>query len=851
MKKKYILIPIICIVVLIGVITAVMLLNQSNYLKKLPYDHVSTTSYNGVEIVGEEGLFYLVKDDKKVSKGYASLKSVNDYYGDIEELIKQGKKVKIFDYYIAHTSENSDYLIVNSEGDEVYISGDSYSLDATSTKLPFLVFVNNTNGLQAAVSLDRLDSDISYKSGNELTLRPFKRISAQITCDSSANCAYLETEDISDSSQKSYFRSDGIKITSGADISITRLYKENEPHTSYVYFYNATDKKLLSASGELISQDITERYKAGDENWQYTFSIDAQTSRSYITVFSPSKVFTLSSNEYYLNTFAYAGNCVTAIKISTSKYEIIGLSGTSIGSYSSARINGTAFTVQNHDGSYSCLDKNGNVIMTGNYPDMTLVPELSGDKYSVFSSPMYDTANNSRYYHFAKAGAGHYSLNTEGLEISVLEPDHSSFIIKKENKYSVFAPFSTAKTSAEYDTVSVHNQNGVIWCLAENYKNGKIDIVDPLTAMAALSINCSEEEFAKYRILHDNNIALATDPLDTDTAVHISIIKVEKYDTEEVLNSAKYYAVYRTAPILDQGYPNAVLSVLELGANLKLDEPYNAYTSNNYLVAHTSTGSNVFSLDESFTLSSVASIPYHIDRVIYDIQDPETNYFVVKSDNGMEGLYDTDSKAILAPYYNDVKSVEGGYITVSMRGAYGVIQSKSNGKIKTVIDFLYANIIPLGDGGYYTVMRNGQEDVYDKNKLVLTVNNIQRITSYTENENGCIRVSYSHIFSSDSTLHIHRSHQRVRLDFGNYTNLPSADTSTELNSRSTVIYYYTASKLVHTQVIHPTDNITDLMSSLYSQAEGQIWYTNEGAKEIVTENHLYNRHIIKLYSANQ
>ncbi len=849
MKKKYIILPILFIIILIAIIIAVAISFQTDYIQKLSYDHVSDTVYNGVEIVGEDGLFYLAKDGKKVSHGYASLKSVNDYYGNIEKLIEDGKSVELFDYYIAHTVENSDYLLVNSEGEEVYISGDSYSLDTENTKLPFLIFTNNSNGLKSAISLNRLDSDISYKSGNELTLRPFKKITAERTCDNSANCAYLETEDIADIGQKSYFRADGIKITTGTDISVTTLFKENSPKTSYVCFYNSTEQIIVSANGELIAKDITSRYRVGEQDWQYTVSIDEQTAQNYITVFSPLKSFTLSSDDYYLNTFTQYGSCMSAVKKSTGKSELINLSGTTLGVYSSVMLEAETLKAQSSDGDFYYFDRNGNVIMRSNYSDMLAISELSDKEYTVFTSQLYNEANNSEYYHFAKADASLYTLNISNIEINKLSASHASFIIKKNDMYSIFTPFSVSKESDEYNSIKIHSQNGVLWCLAENYETGKMDMVDPLTSKSVFSINCSDEDFAKYRILHDSNTALALNSLDTDTAVHISIIKMEKYDTEDMLNSTRYFAIYRNAPIAHKEYSNASLNVLELGNNLKLDKPYRAYTSENYLIVYTSSHSNVFSLDESFMLSSTASIPYQIDRIISDIQDTDKDYFVVKTENEMEGLYNTNSEAVLTPYYNQIKQIEGEYITVSLRGAFGVIQIKNNGKTKSVIDFLYSDIISTGNGGYYTKMRNGQEDIFEKGKQVLTVNNVTVVHSYKADENGVITVSYWYLFSSDAKLYIHRSEQSVKLTFGDYERITQPDSET-LNNRSVVIYYYSSSKLVHTQVIHPTDNITDIISSLYYQKEGQIWYTSDSGTESVTTEYLSKLHIIKLYSTN-
>ena len=74
MKKRYILIPLACVLALVVIVVAIAIALKASYLEKLSYDHVSENVYNNVEVVGDEGLFYLVKDGKKASDGYVSLR---------------------------------------------------------------------------------------------------------------------------------------------------------------------------------------------------------------------------------------------------------------------------------------------------------------------------------------------------------------------------------------------------------------------------------------------------------------------------------------------------------------------------------------------------------------------------------------------------------------------------------------------------------------------------------------------------------------------------------------------------------------------------------------------------------
>ena len=96
----------------------------------------------------------------------------------------------------------------------------------------------------------------------------------------------------------------------------------------------------------------------------------------------------------------------------------------------------------------------------------------------------------------------------------------------------------------------------------------------------------------------------------------------------------------------------------------------------------------------------------------------------------------------------------------------------------------------------------------------------------------------------------HATEQIAKLSFGSYDGCPPITSAEPLNTRSTVIYYYSKSKVIHTQVIHPTDTVSDVLQSLYLASDGQIWYTSENAQAPVTAEYFQGRHIINLYALN-
>ena len=310
MKKKYIIIPVVCVLALVAIIISVALILNTGYLKRLSYDHMNPNVYNGVEVVGDDGLFYLVKDGKKVSKGYVSLQSVNDLYSkSLLEAARNGKSVVLFDYYLAKAEENSNYMLVNSEGEEVTVMGESLSLDRETTRLPYLVFTDNSNGRKAVISLHRLDSDLSYKSGNELTLRPFKDVTPGRVSDDSVLYTYLVTNDIADEQQTSYFGADGIKLSSGKEIYPIELFAKSNGQR-YLYFYNVDDKKIFSVNGELVATDVVQIFREAASDWKYALCYNEESESSRIVIFSPQRSLSLSDKDYDLTTHWDSVNCL-------------------------------------------------------------------------------------------------------------------------------------------------------------------------------------------------------------------------------------------------------------------------------------------------------------------------------------------------------------------------------------------------------------------------------------------------------------------------------------------------------------------------------------------------------------
>ena len=549
------------------------------------------------------------------------------------------------------------------------------------------------------------------------------------------------------------------------------------------------------------------------------------------------------------------GNCIVAPKTGGAETTILGLDGSIIGTYSSVTTNNGIVLTALSNGRYYYLNKSGKSVMDSEYGDLVADQELSSDTCAVLTSDNYNAAKSGKWLLFAREGAELYSLNKdEILSIGKLSCDGYHVTVKsadgKESSY-LLAPFSETKRSPDYDSFEVISQNGIAWVLATSYSRLTYDIIDPLTAEAFSVKLASEDDFAKHVFTHEGNIALATDKSDKDTAVHMSVIKLAKYDTDYIVNNSRYFVLYRSAAHTDKQHGMSPLNVTEIGKDLLLEDPYDVFTSYNYLVTNTTSGSTVYSLNESLVLVATATLPYSVDQIMTDYADHSIRYFKVVTDTGLYGLYSPTSEAILTPYYTDITSAEDGYFTVKMREAYGVIHVDGK-KVKTVVDFLYAHVLPLGDKGYYAVTGVGDIDIYSGRTVIFSesVQSLSTLKFFSTDDEGKLIKSEGILMGARGKLYVHYPEHPLDDAFEEYKCGGSVDEG-DLNARAQVIYYYRGSELVHTDVIYSGETVGEL----FEAESGTVWYTTDNADEqnessAITNANSLKGYIIKLYTQN-
>ncbi len=766
-SKRYFIIPAVCIAVLVAIIVSVALFMNNRFFKRVSYDHIDTNAYNGVEIIGEDGKFYLSRDGKKISKGYAYLRSVNDLYTQkvLSELAESNKPVVLFDYYIATSSEDTSIcMLITSSGEEYIISGEGYTLDTSRSKLPYLAYTNNKSGLVGVVSLQRLDSDISYKSGKELTLRSFTDISVKYTDSDDALGSYLVTEDVADSDgtvKSSYFRNDGIKLTTGSSVETIALSKKNE-QKNYLYFYNPSDRNIVSVTGELIASDINDVIEASYD-WGYAECTSPSTNSQYIVVFSPDRAFTLTDASYDLSSMWKTFDRAIILEAADSQgFDIINVTTAKTTRYQKIEwVNGGIVRATNNDGQYYYLDGDGAVLMKSESADMTLDSNLSSDTCYV----LYEAANTGKKY-FTRAGSEPYIFDNAQVSVAKLENTfiYDTYTVSKldgvDIKYALLAPFSALKMSDYYNSVECSVNNSVAWVKASSIERSTLDILDPLTLKVVSGFHLAAEDFGDYSLKSAYDHTLYTDKRNDDTEVNINVVTLTRSSTDSLKNSVRYFALYRSAHYLSDSFYTAPLQANEFDSDLLLDNPMTGFEKNNYLVTHSPSGSKIYSFDSNLELVNTANIPYPVHNLIQDAVTKE-NYFTVRSSyeaNAKFGVYNAKGECLLSPYYGAVNAAADSRFAVVLRGAYGIVKAKPNGATKTIVDFEHPYIQHLCGDAFVAAKNDTQIDIYRGKRIILSgiVTSVNDINYYTVAEDGSLTRNYGAIVNIEGKSYIHR-----------------------------------------------------------------------------------------------
>jgi len=862
-KKTAILIFSGVAVLLVALTVTLVLILHQDYIKKTDFDHVSSVSYNDVYIVGNEGLLYLCRGDEIISDGYVSLRSVNDGYAEDAPHWMDADDVVLFDYYIARRAGLSQYLLVTASGEEYKITGDNYSLAAI--RLPYLIFVNNTTGERAAISLLQLHSDLSQKTENDLSLTSFLEVTPVRAHDDDALYSLLETKGASADTPYAVFTDEGKRIFSAK--SYERTLFSDDADRAAIYYEDTDTHTVYSSNGEKLCVGAASVIEVNDE-WGYMpLSLTDYGDPSGVAVFSYQKNYLITDSSLNFSSLqAFDGSLAIPKKDAATVTLYRAISGTS-DAYSSLSDVGDGLlraTVAD-SAEFHYLSEDGQLLLRSPHADMMADLALSSPTCLVITSAQYDAEQGGvRHLHFAKKDTAAVTATIDnGMTVTPLYANGGTvavegvFLLCAEQNglpvYRLLAPFSSRLFSDAYDTVEVFSTGGIVWARGTSFSQKSHTILDPISGQIASTIPADGEDLSKLLFEYVTCQSLLVDPHDADSAVPVLLFRLSCIEEDAPVSSIRYFALYRALPASSKNFDQGMLRMLEVGKNLVRAEPVNFFAEDNAIVCRNTDFSHVYRMSESNVLSEVATLPYRVSRVISDDADPTVKYFEVTTDDGKYGLYDVTATAILAPYYDSILAVSNGQLIVSLRGACGVL-SYEDGKLRQVIDYLYTNIEPLPDGGYLAVDGNELTYLFEgKRKLSSkSIQSSRALTSYSIAENGSLKIRYSLMLSMNGRLWLHESdvfYEPLATDIEQ----PSNIYEDIQNERAIAVHYYRGKNVIATDLICPTD-AHKAAFVLTTPPVGNGWYASATADPetdipvTVDDIVASGKHTVKLYA---
>lgn len=846
-SKKWIIIGSSVAALLILVIGIILfLVFRNTYLEKLSYDDVGDTMYEHTAIVAEDGLWYLEIGGERSEKGYTYLKSVNDFYTSTE--LSHLSSRQLFPYYLARTEGYGNYLLLDTSGREYRIEGDNFSLSEAA--LPYLIFVNNTNSRMAALSLLSLQSELSTRSDTEIAFsQTFPSLSAHKFDEDSENYDYLFAKSNNEEKPHSIFSSTGTRLLNGGEISTRILEKENGDPV--YYFVDESTHALYTAKGEKLSEQADSPVIAQNRQWGYQLCKTSATAgtaeEQYLLIFTADHSFTLSDTEYDLSTLRTMEGCLWLRRLHDDSYTVVTPKTKNTVQYLTLREEDgfLAVTLPNtSDQIY--LDTHGRELLRSPYDDMkrhelsygdcTLLSSARCNAESVKTVSFFFTSHDREAVRLdlpthssLSAAPNLWGEDEEGEPLYLIsETDLDGTPLTR-----LYAPFAVSPRSEAYHTLDFYSHGGILWAIGTSYTRECYDILDPVNNRVSLAIEAKSGDLARLTFEFCDADALLADATNEDSSVPMLLLKLSRYDENQPKAvAARYFALYRTAPSDSNTFQNTTLQAKELGQNLLLSHPYRFFGAENCLAVYSLSGTRIFRLDESYSLTEYASVPYHVTDVLPDTSHP-LQYFlkVIPFTDGSDllmnsdtfGLTDLQGNLILSPYYEDIIAADGDCFVVTLRNAQGVVTYRK-GKQKTLIDFRYTSITSLGEGAYAALRRDGLWELFEGNDRI-GKGDLQSISSVRHartDDDGYPIYSDVLLFNLDGTLYRHIPTEAYPPLCTHVTVSPSLSHELADRRAKLVSYYDAFGKLERTELLLPT--VSDQKE--FTESHTDVWYAS-------------------------
>ncbi len=961
-KKKIIIVAAVAaavVLVALGIILAVVLGNR--YLDKMKdFDPVDSFIYNGYEIVNEDGLYYLTKDGKKVSKtGYISLESVNSrHYENSSVLYGSNEGVQFYDYFIARKQDADTYFLIDGEGEELTVVGED--LEYETSALPYVVFVDNVTGDKGVISLEALDSDLSSVTGSEIEMDMFDTYTPTKARKDMALYSMIRLYDEAPGADapKYYYADAQGKVmftsisTAASEYVLSEYSNRDDGVTLKDRLFLCSDGKLYNGTGELLDTDIVgtkngNTYYPNESKYEDFLAFYKQIKedgseteyKEELKVYSKNVSFAIDGEKYTVSspTFNGAVLLVAEKNTETLAYAAYDMNTGDViaecDAYSDNNGNdylyGVVTLTQTHeDGAqYIYVDtETGKALLTSKYGDMLMMA----------SDVMYSPTENAEILdettslHFvapgktavqmslAKDEGGLKSIFTDGKgnnayvinktnnvyaptpSVPEGEPIPEPVLLYTEVKTALIVPFATgdnAKKSEYYDDIQYLKgfAEGAGIAFATDYASSSYKFIDVVSGAVVKTVSAgSAENMTLTTVEYVDTYALFND---YDCGVELAVYKTVHKNASGDISKEEFYAFSRQEAMkgiytydmynneyVTKHYATGALTVTELGLNVDSikassengDTQY--YSASKYMAVRISDwASDIYEVRADLTINKICSVPYGtVSFANYDTALESVYVKVFNPYTDEVALYDKSGKMILG-FHDSIIVCDEEYLTASRQGVWGAYKyDAEKGRVKQIIDFDFAMVEYVGDGGFlvyeeYGDMNDssyslsGEVYLYKEKKLVKS----ERITNvfvqpnyYVDEASGELMYAVNYYYNFEGDLFVHRTEKAYAVvDTDPVGLLLNNGTRIISTAPTAVVYRDVDGKVISSDIIYANRNGTVSKSlAEFKLSEQGPWYT-VGNKELqeksspVNETYVTSRvgngGIINLYKAHE
>ncbi len=821
-KKGFLIGTVITIAVLIVAVIVMAIILSNRYLEKVRgFYPVESYSFNGYEIVNDDGLFYLTKDGKKVSReGYTMLVSLSaERYSEYIDTFNSAPDAKIYDYFLARKEESQNYFLIDGEGEEFVIEGENWKYQ--NTLLPFVSFKDQVTDEVGVLSLENLDSDISKLSEKNITLTAFDSCSTKILDRNNilAGAVILEDSDAGTDSPKYIFADATGKemFTSIYNYEIVNVHTDD----SYKDLVLTSNGDLYDLLGNKLNNDVTKIEDLGDCVIAHRNSTDGNSGVFELVVYSHNGSFSIKGNEYDLFSFDSKENLIW-LKSKNAGYTLFNLnSGEKIDCKelpNSASLN--KYVICNTSAGFNYVDVDtGKTVLVSPYGDMQ---QYSGYNAVLYSPSESQSSSVALILHFVASGKTattkplYYNQSIQSIFNN--EAGGCAYIITNDDngKKTVYAPFASNPETKSYDEITVIDafSEGAPIAVATSFDSNRFEFIDVTNSKIVYSVTPdSAEKMALTSVEFVSTYALYAD---YDEGVEIAVFKTVETDTDGDVVRDSCYAFSRLAVMTGGKDPasTADLVMTELGDNV---QSITAPTASNrevskFMIVQTSVASSdVYTINDDYKLEELSTIPYGTVKTAKFGNSLDGVYLKVSNGQSTEfALYTVGGEMILNFHSGISVSPDGKYIMAKRNGVYGAYKyDAEKGRIKQILNFEFASVQYMGDGGFL-VQSNYDEPyyLYDERKLARPEPIANIITSEViswDAEAGAFVISENTYYNIAGKLYVHRGEAEEIVDTA-AVGTPKRVYADHVSYSPTLVNFHDCDgKLIESKVVYPTN----------------------------------------------